>query len=89
MTHMAGHACFETTRNFYLAVSDTLLERTRAASNQAIKGISIAKPLQQPSEGVNKKGYQSQETDSIQLRNRARQDSNLQPSDSKSATLSN
>jgi len=56
VTHMAGHACFETTRNFYLAVSTTLLERTRAASTQAMKGIFIANSLQLTSEGENKQG---------------------------------
>ena len=32
---MAGHSSFETTRTFYLAIHDDLLERTRTASTQA------------------------------------------------------
>ncbi|MGD0572867.1 MAG: site-specific integrase [Sedimentisphaerales bacterium] len=45
---MAGHANFETTRRFYLAVRDDLLERTRQASSKAMAGISVANLLQVP-----------------------------------------
>jgi integrase len=45
---MAGHASFETTRLFYLAVRDDLLERTRQASSRVMAGISVANPLQMP-----------------------------------------
>lgn len=48
--NMAGHASFETTRRFYLAVRDDLLERTRDASSKTMAGISVANLLQQPSE---------------------------------------
>ena len=48
---MAGHASFETTRRFYLAVCKDLIERARAAGSEAMKTIFIANPLQVPSEG--------------------------------------
>ena len=43
---MAGHSSFETTRTFYLAIRDDLLERTRVASAQALRWISVANLLQ-------------------------------------------
>jgi integrase len=46
---MAGHASFETTRNFYLAIRDDLLGRTRVATTQALKDIFVANLLQIPS----------------------------------------
>jgi integrase len=46
---MAGHSSFETTRTFYLAIRDDLLERARAASTRALRQISVAKLLQVPS----------------------------------------
>jgi integrase len=39
---LAGHSSFETTRKFYLAVREDLLDRARTASAQALAGISIA-----------------------------------------------
>jgi integrase len=42
---MAGHASFETTRKFYLAVRTDIIERARKASAEAMKGISIAHAL--------------------------------------------
>jgi hypothetical protein len=45
---MAGHANFETTRRFYLAVCDDLLERTRQASSKTMADISVANLLQVP-----------------------------------------
>jgi integrase len=46
---MAGHSCFETTRTFYLAIRDDLLDRARTASIQAFKDLSVANLLQVPS----------------------------------------
>jgi len=46
---MAGHASFETTHRFYLAVREDLLDRTRLASSKAMAEISVANLLQQPS----------------------------------------
>ena len=45
--NMAGHANFETTRNFYLAISDDLLEKTRKASTKAME--TVAKLLERRS----------------------------------------
>ena len=56
---LAGHAKFETTRRFYLAVRTDILERARAASTRAMSGISIANPLQLLSDAKNRKGFQS------------------------------
>ena len=39
---MVGHASFETTRRFYLAVRNDLLDRARKASSVALKSISVA-----------------------------------------------
>jgi hypothetical protein len=43
---VAGHASFETTHRFYLAIHDSLLERTRQASSKAMEVISVAGLLQ-------------------------------------------
>jgi integrase len=43
--HLAGHGDFETTRQFYLAVREDLLERARAVSAEAMNGNSVAHPL--------------------------------------------
>ncbi len=45
---MAGHANFETTQRFYLAVRDDLLERARQASSKTMAGIYVANLLQVP-----------------------------------------
>ena len=45
---MAGHASFETTRRFYLAVRKDIMERAREASAKAMKGISVAHALRAP-----------------------------------------
>jgi len=37
---MAGHASFETTRRFYMAIRNDLLDRARQASSDAMKNIS-------------------------------------------------
>lgn len=43
---IAGHASFETTHRFYLAIRDDLLDRAREVSSRAMRGLSIAKTLQ-------------------------------------------
>ena len=45
---MAGHASFETTRKFYLAIRSDLLDRAREASSEAMKTISVAHLLRTP-----------------------------------------
>ena len=40
---MAGHASFETTRRFYLAVRSDIIERARKASTEAMNAISDAR----------------------------------------------
>jgi len=45
--NLAGHACFATTHEFYLAVREDLIERGRAASTKAMAAISVANLLQQ------------------------------------------
>ena len=55
---LAGHASFETTRKFYLAIRDDLIERARMASTVAMQGISIANSLQARSLGKNEKDCQ-------------------------------
>jgi len=52
---MAGHASFETTRRFYLAVRSDLLDRARKASSAALKSISVANLLQTPTEAQKRK----------------------------------
>ena len=42
---MAGHASFETTRRFYLAVRSDLLDCARKASSAALKSLPVAKLL--------------------------------------------
>ncbi|MCJ7692339.1 MAG: tyrosine-type recombinase/integrase, partial [Sedimentisphaerales bacterium] len=39
---MAGHSSFETTRTFYLAIREDLLDKNRVASNRAFEAISVA-----------------------------------------------
>jgi len=39
---LAGHSNFATTHEFYLAVTDDLLDRARQASQEALKSISVA-----------------------------------------------
>ena len=50
---MAGHASFETTRRFYLAVRNDFLDRARKANSIALKLISVVKLLQVPTETQN------------------------------------
>ena len=44
----AANVYSKTTRRFYLAVRDDLLERTRQASSKVMAGISVANLLQVP-----------------------------------------
>jgi integrase len=64
---MAGHASFDTTRKFYLAVRKDLIERARAASSEAMKEISIANSLQMPFSPRKEKGCHPQVVDSPKL----------------------
>ena len=52
---MAGHASFETTRRFYLAVRSDLLDRARKASSLALKSIIVAKALHVNAKKSNKR----------------------------------
>ena len=76
---LAGHANFETTRNFYLAVREDLLNRARVASVRSMKSISVANLLQVPSDADTEKTKQSQHLSAKVLKKRGRQDSNLRP----------
>ena len=46
--YLAGHAEFETTHQFYLAVREDLLQRARAASAEAMNGNFVAHLLRTP-----------------------------------------
>ena len=52
---MAGHASFETTRRFYLAVRSDIIERARKASTEAMKAISDARAAQHAFEALQAK----------------------------------
>jgi len=45
---LAGHAKFETTRRFYLAVNDTLIDRARSVLEGSSKSNSVARLLRTP-----------------------------------------
>ena len=45
---MAGHASFETTRKFYLAIRSDLVDLARKASSKAMDSISVAHLLRGP-----------------------------------------
>ena len=66
---LAGHASFDTTRKFYLAVRKDLLERARAASTEAMKEILVARQLRAPVFAEKEKGCQPQVIDSQDLMN--------------------
>lgn len=51
LTQMAGHASFETTRRFYLAVKEDLVNKARQASSKAMDRIFVAHLLRAPSDG--------------------------------------
>ncbi len=65
--NMAGHASFQTTHRFYLAVREDLLQRARRASDQSLQGISVARALRAPQNEENKKGRQTQVLDSQEV----------------------
>jgi len=46
--YLAGHAEFETTHQFYLAVREDLLQQARAASAEAMNGNFVAHLLRTP-----------------------------------------
>jgi hypothetical protein len=52
---MAGHASFETTRRFYLAVRGDLLDRARKASSVVLKSITVAPLLKVRAKNDNEK----------------------------------
>jgi len=52
---MAGHASFETTRRFCLAIRKDILDRARKASSLALKSISVEKLLQADTKNSNKR----------------------------------
>ncbi len=51
---LAGHAKFETTRQFYLAVRSDAVDRARMASEASRKGNSVAHLLRAPSDAAQK-----------------------------------
>ena len=53
--NLAGHADFETTRRFYLAVREDLLQRARKASAEALGGNFVAHLLRTPPESQKQK----------------------------------
>ena len=53
---LAGHSKFETTRNFYLAVSNDLVERARAVSGMTISPNSVTHLSRTPEIVQNEKG---------------------------------
>ncbi len=53
--NLAGHADFETTRRFYLAVREDLLQRARKASAEALGGNFVAHLLRTPPENQKQK----------------------------------
>ncbi|MCK4913918.1 MAG: site-specific integrase [Planctomycetes bacterium] len=79
--NMAGHSNFETTRNYYLAVREGLLDKARTASSHVLQGISIANSLQLASSSREKKNVSLQHLANKELTNHARQDLNLRPTD--------
>ena len=57
---MAGHASFETTRRFYLAVRSDIIERARKASTEAMKAISDARAARRAFEALQVKNFEVQ-----------------------------
>ena len=66
---MAGHSSFETTRKFYLAMQTDLLDKAKAATEQAMESISVTPRVSEMSDRRKPLWNKS-----------ARQDSNLRPS---------
>ena len=78
---LAGRSNFATTHGFYLAVNTDLVDRARQAS---VKGVcrNLAQIWDKcPSERDIKKGQQAQRLAGQELKEHARQDSNLRPTD--------
>jgi hypothetical protein len=50
--NLAGHAKFETTRKFYLAVNSNIIDKARAALDEPLKSNSVANAIR--TEQVNK-----------------------------------
>ena len=78
---MAGHSSFETTRRFYLAVREDLIDRTRRASQATMKTIFGTHLAHTPSESKKENLPKSQVLANKRLVEHARQDSNLRPTD--------
>jgi len=55
VAYLAGHAKFETTRRFYLAVRRDLVDRARAVSEQASKSHFVAHLLRTPEDAENER----------------------------------
>jgi len=53
---LAGHAEFETTRHFYLAVRDDLLDRARSSSSSVLGSEIVARLLRAVPQGAHEKG---------------------------------
>ena len=66
---MAGHASFETTRRFYLAVRSDIIERARKASTEAMKAISDARAARHAFEALQVKNCEVESLDSEQVTN--------------------
>ena len=60
---MAGHASFETTRRFYLAVRSDIIARARKASTEAMKEISDARAARDTFEALHVKNCEVQSLD--------------------------
>ena len=56
---MAGHASFETTRKFYMAIRNDLIDRARQASSEAMKNYSGTHLARIPKIAENKNGCQT------------------------------
>ncbi len=86
---LAGHARFETTHQFYLAVVDDLVDRTRRATDMAI-GQSLARIWHALRfDPRNEEGQRAQVLAGPSLTERGRRVSNPQPSDRQSDALTN
>jgi len=68
--NLAGHACFETTRTFYLAVRRDLVDHARTVSEITEASHSVARLLRTPSdEGANKTAPKAKALEAIELHN--------------------
>ncbi len=78
---LAGHSSFSTTHTFYLEVRQDLLDRARAVMETSEGGNLLRACGAPPSSSDTEKGHHAQTPDGPSLINRARQDSNLRPTD--------